>query len=521
SAFNDTLKTQFFKTRLSGSYTIGGASPNFITLKQATDSLQKFGVCGPVTFNLRNGVYKSKFKLAPFQGISEVNLLTFQSESLDSSLVIIVDSSEVNSFCHCAADISVSHIAFNRLTFLRHDPALNGNTLSFSGSVKNVTVRNCVFDYNSSGGANTIKVNLVGNAANGDLKFLNNYFKKNSMLYLESSTIFPLTDTTAAKRVLISSNIFDNRGINAVKLDSIVVSNNLFKNATITITRSHKEIEIFNNKILHGYFTLEKCNGNILSDKIYNNVFDSIILVMSGIPNLNFYHNTVVSRLINDYHAAIEYEGTILNQKIKNNIFYNSGFGAIYKISDPLYINPVPNKNFDYNIIYSPNDTLTERSYLGNGIYNKVSWQNQILQDEHSVFIKPTFAGTHDFHIINDHQLDNLGTNSLTTNNDLDGVLRNAAAPDIGVYEFTGVVTNDDAGIISVVNNGSNCDHSNSQLTVNLKNFGSNNLISTIIKWSINGIQQPDYTWSGNLVPNAYTPVTIGTYTSQTSNSIN
>ncbi|HEY6906391.1 MAG TPA: hypothetical protein VI230_02940, partial [Ignavibacteriaceae bacterium] len=46
-----------FSQALSGSYTIGGNSPDYLTLQDAANALQFNGVSGPVVFNLRPGVY--------------------------------------------------------------------------------------------------------------------------------------------------------------------------------------------------------------------------------------------------------------------------------------------------------------------------------------------------------------------------------------------------------------------------------------------------------------------------------
>ena len=42
---------------LSGSYTVGGTSPDFATLQDAANALKLWGVSGPVAINIRPGIY--------------------------------------------------------------------------------------------------------------------------------------------------------------------------------------------------------------------------------------------------------------------------------------------------------------------------------------------------------------------------------------------------------------------------------------------------------------------------------
>ncbi|MEE1225850.1 MAG: GEVED domain-containing protein [Bacteroidales bacterium] len=50
-------------------------------------------------------------------------------------------------------------------------------------------------------------------------------------------------------------------------------------------------------------------------------------------------------------------------------------------------------------------------------------------------------------------------------------------------------------------------------IEVELKNYGSQALTSAAIHWSVNGVEQPVYNWTGNLANNATSIVTVGNYT--------
>ena len=52
-AFTGILSAQ----PMSGSYTAGGTSPDFVTLQDAANALKSQGVSGPVFINIRPGTY--------------------------------------------------------------------------------------------------------------------------------------------------------------------------------------------------------------------------------------------------------------------------------------------------------------------------------------------------------------------------------------------------------------------------------------------------------------------------------
>jgi hypothetical protein len=76
-----------FGQSMSGIYTVGGSSPDFVTLKIAFDSLHTNGMSGPVVLNIRPGIYPDSLKYDSIPGNTELNLILVQSEMQDSSTV--------------------------------------------------------------------------------------------------------------------------------------------------------------------------------------------------------------------------------------------------------------------------------------------------------------------------------------------------------------------------------------------------------------------------------------------------
>ena len=66
---------------LSGTYTVGGASPDYANIKLAVADLITQGVSGPVIFSIRPGTYTDTLQIDPVTGASATNTIKFQKES--------------------------------------------------------------------------------------------------------------------------------------------------------------------------------------------------------------------------------------------------------------------------------------------------------------------------------------------------------------------------------------------------------------------------------------------------------
>ncbi len=128
---------------LSGSYTIGGVSPNFTTITTALQQLDSFGVAGPVTFLIRNGTYNEPLFIDSVNGASEINTITFRSESGDSSAVVL---------SHTTTATYPNGIFFNRVSFMRFHqltvrqlPSVHNSAVVRLVRGRDMVFTNCVF----------------------------------------------------------------------------------------------------------------------------------------------------------------------------------------------------------------------------------------------------------------------------------------------------------------------------------------------------------------------------------------
>lgn len=87
------------QAQLNGTYTIGGTSPDYSTLKAAITALNSNGVNGSVTFLIRSGTYSGSNWMGSINnvaGASSANRITFRSQSGNKGDVVLKNNSSSN-----------------------------------------------------------------------------------------------------------------------------------------------------------------------------------------------------------------------------------------------------------------------------------------------------------------------------------------------------------------------------------------------------------------------------------------
>ena len=78
NAYNDTTLLENLVTPLNGVYTLGGINPDFTSFSELATVLNNAGQTGPVTVNVRDGVYDDVFSISNVLGNSLVNTITME-----------------------------------------------------------------------------------------------------------------------------------------------------------------------------------------------------------------------------------------------------------------------------------------------------------------------------------------------------------------------------------------------------------------------------------------------------------
>ncbi|MCF8297939.1 MAG: right-handed parallel beta-helix repeat-containing protein [Saprospiraceae bacterium] len=222
---NDTLLSGTIITAMSGTFTIGGISPDYTTFAAAISDLNSIGVCGPVVFNIANGTYTENVSIGSIVGVNSTNTITFQSVSGDSSTVIL--------------QYAGTATADNFVVFLD-----GANFITF----KNITIKNTT--------ASTYgRVVVFGNGASNNA-FLNNIIE--SVVSTSTNTACFYSGTTIDEYNSIANNVIKNGyyGIyfdgssSAIELNNYVANNNISDYYYYGIYMKYQNsLNIYNNSI--------------------------------------------------------------------------------------------------------------------------------------------------------------------------------------------------------------------------------------------------------------------------------
>ncbi len=114
---------------MNGNYTVGGSSPDFLTLQDAADAIESNGVSGPVFMNIRPGIYMRDGGLSSVMildgnngniaGTSSVNRITFQPDEAAGGNVnnVLLQIDQMTQTQTAVVSIKVDHVTIRNLTF--------------------------------------------------------------------------------------------------------------------------------------------------------------------------------------------------------------------------------------------------------------------------------------------------------------------------------------------------------------------------------------------------------------------
>lgn len=479
---NDTAQVNDLLVGMEGVYTIGGTSPDFSTIDEATKELERRGVAGEVIFNIREANYNQRLELSFVRGNSKERPITFQAEDGDSSKVIISSNSGLSAFN--VRDIS--HIYFKQLTFQNDG---SGPNVALSGNIDFALFENCAF-FSQSLSGNLLNITAIKNDSRIDI--LNSLFTGGSTGFRGAHSTL---DEDKANIKIINSR-FINQGLGAINLSgnfqSEIINNHIESDDTfygngVSISGSQYPFRIGNNFIGtledgQGIY-LNNCDGQAAEPSlIYNNFVhlgspgsDYGIYSQNG-SYQHFYFNTVrIDGSTNTRSAAM----TIFNGSNKillnNNLSNQSDGYSMYVLGDPL-------DKSDFNNFFTTGDFLIQTN-SGN-LSDLSSWQNLINDEQNSLSVDPLFREAADFHL-EQIRLDGKGTPITFITTDLDGETRNPQAPDIGADEFK--IVPFDLEVVEITAPVTNCDLSKEEVRVLLLNYFEEDLSGFDIQYSANG----------------------------------
>ena len=467
---NDTIVPAGILVKLCGTYTIGGTSPNFQTFNEAVSVLTNAGITCPVIFKVRNGTYNEQIEINPIPGSSTTNTVTFESESGDSSQVLIWNQP---GYGHTFKLIGSKNIIFNKLS-IKKDYYSNGsivigsssenivishckiisvfvtNGIRVEGGSKNITITNNFFY--GEGGSSGVSVSNVEN-----IQINENRFQGYGL-------------ATQGSYVISNLHINENEALGCgIDLnysgDSVFITNNVITEAMIKITSSISAVCLIQgNRIISSVssgITVTSKNCLIANNYISisgSNLGNGIDIINSNQTRIVFNSINVLSNNVNSSKCLKINGGDTL--EIKNNIFMNSGAGfCVYTDNSPA------NSNWDYNNYYSTSNKIGFKN--GANYSTLSSWASAIGGEANGRNLNPYFANDSSYKVYQ-RGLNGAGMPIPGVLYDIEGNIRNDQAPDIGAWEFMV-----DFGITQMFSPTLQCTHSTSDsLTIFLRQFG-------------------------------------------------
>lgn len=476
--------------QLSGTYKIGGATPDYPDLVTAVNDLNTSGVTGPVIFDMRNGTYTGQVTIKNVAGASNINTVTIQSETGNVNDVIVdfAPTATANNFIIRLEE--ASYIKLKSIT-ITTTAATYGRLVQFIGNASYNTIEGCWFD---AVGTSSNMAGIYGDDLKGtDNRIIGNTFTRGYYGIYFSGTSATLANST--KNTVIEDNKFDNVYYYS---NYLYYQNNMkFRNNEINKTDDgthygarvyycNNGLEFDNNKIfmdgegtrygLYAYYNDGKMTisnntvrivntGTKYGMRIYYSdgtaadqgiVINNTVAINSGSSTAyglycyySKYQNVINNSVsVNSTSATSEaarfyYSST----SYTNNEVYNNAFSNVTGDGVTLYVysyNPAYNNIWDYNNIHNGKNLLVESGSPSGNYATLSAWVTASEQDVHSISYDPGFTSFTDLrpdpnkpaswslngrglHIAG-NDIDMAGNPRITSIND--------GAPDIGAYEF-------------------------------------------------------------------------------------
>ncbi|PCJ85615.1 MAG: hypothetical protein COA57_07305 [Flavobacteriales bacterium] len=441
---------------LTGSYTVGGTTPDYTTITNAVTDLTTVGISGAVTFNLRTGTFTEQILLPAITGSSAANTITFQAESGNADDVIWEYNSPGSAANFNVKLDGADYIILNNLTL----NTLNSSwarLIHITNNAEYNKVSNCKLTGRVTTTFTVSQYALVysdgGTFRDDGNEFTNNVFTNGAYaFYWDGPAGTPWETGTK-----IINNTFTNQSNNTIRLyyqdAPIIDQNTITSNSTVTsyhgmrVFYCEKAIRIRKNKVTcttaNGYgIRLHNCDGTSGNEaEVSNNML--VIGTSKNQSNHGMY--VQASDYVNIYYNSIRTNCTWVSAGA-NNAFWHDG-GTNNNIKNNIFVNNFANDDawairvntpgaistLDYNCLYFGGSVIgkwnvTEYATLGD-------WQTITGMEANSMNSDPTFTSATDLHIQAGSPVINNATSIAGITDDIDGDSR---ATDIGADEEGG-----------------------------------------------------------------------------------
>jgi hypothetical protein len=525
---NDTLTASICPALAAGTYTLGGASPDYTSIAAFVDRVNCGGIAGPVTLSISPGTYPMTATLNDVSGAAAGNSITFSSSTSVASDVILEVDTPAN-----AGGIYVNGtdgVSFANLTFRRNAiPSTASFLVSFLNGSDNGSVVNCNFI--DSTGTSTSSLNrAIGISQSGGIAVQNNVF--NGFYY--GIELEALASNYALQNIISSNQFYDYkyRAMLVGEQLGIQIVGNRFVNFAGTSTAgaamylsANRSVVVQDNDISGGIsgYGIYSTNNNGDSTAYCQFINNSIVgTTGSEITSATIVHygmylissttdgNDYVEVLNNTINLNITSTST---STLQAGVYFSGGstttpaWDGVRFINNNIAVYPTagntlpPNYRalrFSIPTASDIGDINNNNYYLGGGTNNLIrinsplndfaslqDWRDTTGNDLNGLNVDPVFA-TSNSGIPTAAGLDNAGIPLAAVATDITGAIRDPLTPDVGAYEFS--PNTRDLAVVSLLNPVFSCGLGATEpVTVVLENIGLNAISTADVTLIFNG----------------------------------
>jgi len=520
------------QAQLNGSYTIDAGAPasatNFQSFNALAASLAANGISGHVVVDVDadSGPYNEQVVFTTVTGSGPTATITINGNGNSIQATTTTTDRHVLRL----ANVTYFTVKYLNVAAVNATPTTNFMGVHVFGSCSNVIVENVSVDM--TGITSTLAGGIVVSGSTTSIltagTFSNITVRNNTttgggygVSFMGSaSTGIEIHGNTIHD---FSSNGIYSRGTNGIMIYSNTISKGA-GNTSLTNGIQLAQSDNANGAVHSNRISLPQAASSFVGiqifggtgHKVYNNLIHGInaqsgdiegIRVRAGAPQVYFNtvifdHNQPTSGSLRAFTENLSNTLTVL----RNNIFYitqPSADAAIYEMGSTSNIMTALNSN--NNVFYNPSGSIAVR---GTATYSTLAaWQAASGQDAASLVSNPFFqagTGIPTSAILNNWALAGTG---ITT--DITGAAR-SVTPDPGAYEFGPAAL--DAALTAYQNPSLPFCGNTLNVQFELTNNGATLLNSAVINWSINGVPQVPFNWTGPaLASGASAIVTVGT----------
>jgi len=451
-AVNDTANGSLL-VNLVGNYTIGTSGANFTTINEAVNLLNTVGIGSNVIFSIKPGTYKEKLLINQIEGANSTKSVTFQSQNMDSTSVIISDSSLTTTDNYTIRLNGTDYISFKNLT-VKNEGVTYGRVFDLLGGTNFINIANSIIESSATGTASTtagiysasgidsnivIENNIIKNGYYGiflsgtstTVKESNNIIRNNTLIdfyYYGIYSYYQYNTTITNNYLLNRANASNQYGMSSYYNDNATITKNqIYLRGNGSGTNYGVYMYYNNNTTGSGLFAnnfIAQSNGTGTVYGIYN----------TNTKNTKYFYNSISitkGTATVASNVAFYNTGTTTGTQLLNNIFSNTGGGyAIYYSSTIL-------DSSNNNCLYASGTNL---AYWSAAKTDLAALQAASGRDANSISVYPLFVDSiADLHATN-AALTEKATSVPEVSDDIDGQLR-SILPTIGADEFVGSKT--------------------------------------------------------------------------------